>query len=432
MYLKSIVIHLAVVLFSITFYSCSLKEAFTSRYHRETTYTTKQVANIQQREKSFYMGITQDNEGIKYFNTKEDSSKLILQLPKYVVVNSKISPDKKKLIFSFYDTKEKKTKLYVLFIENQKLLLLKNNKGHYSVDIFWDNDSLLISNFTVWKKNKKQKYNILKAYTEIINVNTSKVLKGFKPRKGAILENYIQNKYLVYADYKGYYLINKKNNKLIKTLYGFNLHKRKHLTFSPNGKYLFYIESRKVIYQFGNSHNQNELFLANFKGQNSKLIIGFKYNPKNIEWSPASDQIICDIASQKWSNIRHIAFYNISTNRTIHREYTGYKNMPNFTNNGLSPSGKYILAWDRIESQTFPLREQYFIYNVNSGDFKRLTYDNGGTIFSTKDLGGLVRWWEDNILLFGKKYYMSAYNLSNNTITFFPSDRWYLFFKEIK
>ena len=57
-------------------------------------------------------------------------------------------------------------------------------------------------------------------------------------------------------------------------------------------------------------------------------------------------------------------------------------------------------------------------------------YDNGVTI-GINYLGAFLRWWSDNILLFGNTISLKVYNSYNNTITSFPTDRRFLFLKEI-
>ena len=365
-------------------------------------------------------------------NTKENSSEFILKIAHNQIgqVNRALSPDKKKLAFAFWDSQKNETKLYVLFIYEKKLTWLKKNDGSYFVNIFWDNDSLLISNFYDIKQNPRTKlWNVRNGYTEIININSSKVEKGFKPKKGAILSDYIQNKYLIYDD-DSYYIIEKQTNKLIKNLTGFNTQNRRDLTFSPNGKYFYYTETRKILDQFGNLHYQKDLILANYNGDNERIIIDNKYEPKNIKWSPLSDQISCDVASQEWSNSRHLCFYNVLTANAIYNTEEAYGLMPSFTNYDWSPSGKYILVMEEIERQ-FQTTRRFVIRDINTGVDKSIENDNG-EIINVLSLGGYVKWWEDDILLFGTRDNMSVYNSSNNTITNFPSDCWYLFLKEIK
>jgi hypothetical protein len=433
MYLKNIFSYLFYGLLMIVFYHCSVGQTTKSNVEIINPHPPEEKTIPKPTIKSHYFVIIQDSVGIKHLNTKENSHELILAYPHNVIgqVTRELSPDKKKLAFAFWDSQKNETRLYVLFIYEKKLNWLKKNDGLYFVNIFWDNDTLLIANFHDSKQNSKTKlWDILNGYTEIINVNSQKTIRGFKPKKGAILSHYIQNKYLIYDDYNGYYIIEKQSNKLIKTLMSFNTGQRKNITFSPDGKYFFYTETRKILDQFGNLHYQDDLILANYNGDNERIIIDYKYEPKNIKWSPLSDQISCDVASQEWANIRHLCFYNVLTGNAIYNTEEAYGLMPSFTSYDWSPSGKYILVKEKIERQ-FQTTDNYVIKDVNNHVDKYIVNEYG-TIINTVSLGGYVKWWDDNILSFTYAYNELVYNLSNNTITKFPSDCWYLFLKEIE
>jgi len=414
-------------------YGCSSSSTFNTSQSttiKSESKTEQETSIIKEQKKTFYLGVYQDNNGIKYFNNVDGTEKLILEISHhYGQVKQCLTPQKDKIAFSFYDSKKDETNLYVLILSNQKLVWLKKNPGFYQVNLFWDNDSLLYCNFYSSKQNKQTKlWDVLNGYTELINVFQNKVVQNIKPKKGAVIEAYLQNKFFVFSDYEGFYIVEKGKNKLLKTLKNFNTKDKKNISFSPDGKKFFYIERRKVVDQFGEYHTLNELRSANYDGTKDETIISYSYNPQNVKWSPNSDKISCDVASEEWSNIRHLCFYDLLSNKATFKTKENYGRIPSFTDCFWSPSGNSVLVRSEVETQLIT-HKSYFIRDLYSG-IDNYIRDAGGNV-NPLSIGVLDNWWEEDILIFGHVSNYTVYDSKEKTFTYFPSNRWILYLKKI-
>lgn len=417
------------------YYGCSSSKSNSdSQSVQETNSETTKLKG----KKSCYKGVYQDTIGIKYFDTKTGLDTLILDMSAdNYWVDSYLSPQKDRIVFSYTGHSKNETYLYAFFFKNHKLVCFKKNSGYYQVNVFWEDDSLLYCNFCSFKQNSETKlWTDMSGYTELINTNQNKVVKKFKPRKGGILIDYIQKKYLVYDDYTSYYLIDKSKNTLFKELPYMGFKDKQNIKYSPDGKKLFYTRSRKLIDKDGNLHGtSNELFLANYDGTNEKNIIPYSFDPKNIKWSPQSDKICCDISSQEWSNIHHVSIYDLNTDKATYKTEELYGFMPSLNNCIWSPSGEYLLIFSEIERQFQTIRS-YFFRDVYTD--RNLPASNGEVLsIPTKFMSLRYYWWDDNQIIFcysavdydgGDAF--KVFNLKDNNFTFLPFHRSYLYIGE--
>lgn len=429
------IVNLLLLLFILLFLNCGCGSSTLSNTTKSITSSSHEnkiespITIVE--NKKLYKGVYQDNYGIKYFDESKSINEMILPVsPDFGEVIHTLSPNQIKIAFSFYDTINKETKLYVLDLYDKKLVWLKNNSGYFQVNVFWDNDSLLYCNFCSFDKNSEsQLWTNLNGYTELLNVNQNKVVKKIKPKKGGLLEEYIQKKYFVYSDYEGFYLIDKNKNTLLRSWDNITTKNKKDIKYSPDGKKLFYIEKRKVIDQYGNYNYRNELILSNYDGSKEKIIIGYRYNPENISWSPKSDKICCDVASQEWSNIRHLCIYDLPSDKATFKTEATNEISPSLLNCAWSPSGEYVLVFREFEVQYKTYRD-YFFRNVYSGD--NLLSPMGEQLnISTNYKALRTEWWQDNLVLICCMDNFKLYNLRDNSYVSLPTDRWYLFIEEL-
>ncbi|MCF6269454.1 MAG: hypothetical protein L3J41_07080 [Melioribacteraceae bacterium] len=377
----------------------------------------------------FFEGVFQDNSGIVYINNQKNIKKTLLAINSdFGHVDYKLSPDSKTIALSYFDSKKVETYLYSLNIKLQELILLKMEKGFYQINLFWDTDSTIISNFYATKQNPKSKlWNKYTGSTSIINIKNRKTQKSFTPIKVSVLESHIQNQYLVYSNSNSFYIINKANNKLVTPIKGFttkNKHAQK-LTFSPDGKHLIFLKRKTFKTIQGKTETLNALFLSDYSGKNRKELLSYKYNPKNISWTPNSKKIICDIASQKYSDLRRIAIYDTEEDRTQYSEAVIASEEAPF----ISPSGVYILYERKIPNQ-FNTTDNYYIVKSIIPEIRHEGYiKKNNSAISVEELGGVDYWIDDFNIVFCNSKFLSIVDWGKGKNLSIPSNKWILFLK---
>jgi translation elongation factor P/translation initiation factor 5A len=365
-----------------------------------------------------YSGLFLDAEGLKAFNDSET-----IPLCKASAVEKVVpSPSGSALAFLVIDTVEQSTAVYSYDLSSRTCKSQKEINEKTSVNLFWEDDSLLYVNCVETKpgRSAKQKPSF-SGTTELVNILDGSVSKKIKPARGAVLEAVIPEKYFIYSDPDGVYILDKNKNRLVKTLKGFSSQNLKGLKFSPDGKKIAFFEPKKVADQFGTTHPRNELYIANFDGTKEQKIINFTYDPQNAAWSPASATLLCDVISQDWGNLRHAAQYEVSAGKVIFNTEEEGGFVPNLSACAWAPSGNQYIVKKTIQSQVY--RETgYIIHDVESGKGYALK-DTAGKNLDFNTLGTFITWCGDNIVLFGNQEKDFAYTIAAKTYTIFPKGR---------
>lgn len=365
-----------------------------------------------------YSGLFLDTEGLKAFNGSETTPLCTASAIEKVVP----SPSGTALALLVIDTVEQSTTVYSYDFPSKTCKSQKDINEKTSVNLFWEDDSLLYVNCVETKpgKSAKQKPSF-SGTTELVNILDGSVSKKVKPARGAVLETVIPEKYFIYSDPDGVYILDKNKNHLIKTLKGFSSQNLKGLKFSPDGKKIAFFEPKKVADQFGATHPRNELYIANVDGTKEQKIIDFNYDPQNAVWSPASATLLCDVISQDWGNLRHAAQYDVSAGKVVFNteEEDGF--VPNLSACVWAPSGTKYIVKKTIQSQVY--RETgYIIHDLESGKGIALK-DTAGKNLDFNPLGTFITWCGDNVILFGNKEKDFAYNIAAKKYSTFPRRR---------
>ena len=380
-------------------------------------------------EKINYTGLYVDSVGVHSFSTADSTNRLIVELCAIDIV--KPSPSNTAVAWVAYDTLKNETGLYAYSSETQQVTDLKHSHGNFSVNLIWNDDSLLYANFCETKQSKTGKRKeIISGTTDLINVNQNTVLSKSKPAKGAVLEAYIQEKYLVCSDYDGLYILDKTKNRLVKTIKGFSTYNMKSSSFSPDGKKLTWLEPKKGIDQSGINTSRTELMVANFDGTKEKKVIDFNYYPQNPVWSTTNNVIACDVVSQDWGNLRNIALYDVEEGKVSY--VTGEDNgfVPDLSNCRWSPSGTSFIVRKKMESQFFR-KLSYLIHNMETGVTSELK-DAKGEVIEANKLGMPDQWLEDNVIVFNRLDQSTAYDIASNSFFAFPAGRKIIFINTVR
>lgn len=369
-------------------------------------------------------GLYSASDGIHYFNTIEKTDDLIIEIEVSEILLAKTNAYANKIAFALR-TKNNETFVYFYDFQTKKSEVLKKNKGLFAANLFWENEKILIMNLCSIKRSGKSKVtDYSNPYTEFYDFEKQKITKSFKPRRGIVLEDYIQSKYLVYSDLTSLYILDKNNTKTIKTFDTFSYDNMKNLSFSPDGKYFFYLERKPDPDEKSKKILANELILADYLGNNDITVFNLKHNPRNPSWSPDSKKILCDIESPDSKGVRYMAIYDVETNRSNFKK-------------------------EEIGDWKYSLENGYWIFSGDMILLKKILKNEGRidpvyeirdtTLFLLKSisigadsLGLFNNYFSDSLIYFQKMEKSIIFNLQDNSILRNENNIDYLFIKTIK
>lgn len=89
---------------------------------------------------------------------------------------------------------------------------------------------------------------------------------------------------------------------------------KRELTFSPDGKQLFYVVTAQAR-RGRRPVAATELHVARYDGSGARRVIGDPYDPQHARWSPDGSRIAFDVRPPNGPNLRHIAVFEVGTQR---------------------------------------------------------------------------------------------------------------------
>ncbi len=437
--MKKILLFLIVVLALYNFHCGSSTGTLNTQKYGKTT------TNIN-KSGFYYSGLYNYNSEIWYVNSKDSVDTLIYKLPTgYDRVENKLSPENGNLAFWYYDTLKNRTYVYAVNLQNQNLNCLKSDPGSFGVDLVWANDSLLYCNYST-RGGKLP----LEKYTAFINANENTLVKNFTPPRGNELIGYTKDKYLIYfySDRAGtslnyYYVIDKNNNKLFKTIDDEDDIKQFHI--SPNGDKYYSVSYKITSGDKGNKVKHEDITVKNLNGSSKEIISQSTYPSSQRCWSPDGNfisylrvgSIIFNDMTKKYTNFNYLYLYNIKQkNLKSPQSAGGIENREVFYNYYFykwSPSGKYLFAM-RQEISKYDTSNKYIIWNNDTGIEKYLTTNSEIENQTSLDLvnDNMAGWWDDNLLLISNGANYTIYNIQNDLSINLPIKGRFLYLKEEK
>ena len=122
-----------------------------------------------------------------------------------------------------------------------------------------------------------------------------------------------------------------------------NTKDKNNVLISPNDDRMLFYRTREVDeVGTGRILKLSELFISDINGKNENKIVEYRLNPKNAVWSPSGKCIAMDIDSQEYGNIRHIAIYDLATNKLSAYQDEDAIGIPNCEGPIWSPDGKNL------------------------------------------------------------------------------------------
>jgi len=89
---------------------------------------------------------------------------------------------------------------------------------------------------------------------------------------------------------------------------------KRDVTFSPDGKRLFYYATAPVR-RGTRTLAATELYVARYDGAGARRVIGDPYDPRHARWSPDGGRIAFDVRPPGGARLRHIAVYDLGQER---------------------------------------------------------------------------------------------------------------------
>ena len=105
------------------------------------------------------------------------------------------------------------------------------------------------------------------------------------------------------------------------TLHTIDARKWYHVTVAPTNNRIAYV-LRDLVYNRDTRAYEPDstLYLASLKGTDEVKVIGDKYEPRNVTWSPDGSELAYDVNAQDGSGRRAISVYSVNTARSSYLE----------------------------------------------------------------------------------------------------------------
>jgi len=322
-----------------------------------------------------------------------------------------LSPRRDKLALAYQTTDS--LKVCLITFDPIKLTAINSmGKKAFSVAFAWNtDDSTLYFNYYGLKQIGERSYtrNLGSYY---LNANSMQ-LHYLKFSNGSVIEGYLPQGLLVTSYGDATYLINLRTGRPSHVLRSPNSP-----TFSPDGKWLFYFEDRTFLNEYGEEVKIPELYLTDFRGTHRKRIVDYAYRPQHPVWSPDSRTIALDVQSQKWSNIRDLAFYDVDTGLLSVQSSTKQVNVPSSTEPHYSPDGRFLFYYVTVgDLFVYPYWQEIDAV-VEDLRFGSTQVINRGSL-PGNPTGGFVRWFDDNNVALSATGWLTVFNVARGTQTTF-------------
>ncbi len=166
------------------------------------------------------------------------------------------------------------------------------------------------------------------------------------------------------------------------TLRTLDARKMHHVTVSPNGRYLAYI-LRDLVFNrdSGQYEADSTLYLEQTQGSEPVKIVGDKYQPRNMEWSPDSEELAYDVELQDGTGRRTISIYLLESKQSSYLVAPA-DSAPSRTRPVFSPNGQHVLFVGTMPSGRIDL-----MFRTTGDQFTHVVP------FAVDDSGGMFTSW---------------------------------------
>ncbi|MCK4966938.1 hypothetical protein KAS50_07895, partial [bacterium] len=282
-----------------------------------------------------YLIYYNDNTGIHTLNTATNRHTLLLP-HKGILEKRKISCGGGKIAVSC--SEKDSSHLYIINTDNPETAHIQSVPSAYAFSFEWSADSKQIGVGYALRDKKKTKNNGGIYFYSADGKNK----KSAGCRLSNIFRSFLTDEKVMVGFQNTLFVVNSGNCKTLHTIPGADMDD---IVFSPDRQRFIYSEI-EIDYE-KNTDKAREIFalyISDHTGKKIKRLISSKYDPRNAQWSPGGEQLVCDIASQEIEGIRHIALYDLTEGKVnFFKGDIFYDTEPNCTHPLWSPSSSMLL-----------------------------------------------------------------------------------------
>ena len=377
-----------------------------------------------------------DKNGIHRLNTKTNQDSLLIPLNEYLV-QKRISPDKSKIALSYTDNDS--SKLVVIDVLSSNIWHIKsipsdleNTEKFFSFTFEWSPDSRYLGVGYYSEKKSGKVFRLDKGDIFISDLQ-GKQKRSIGCTASKIFKYWLNNGNIVVSDRNNLYVVDVNN---CRTIFTIPIENKREITFSPKGEKMFYFTSTPVYYRNkGRTINVPELYLADYNGKNAEKIIDYSYEPRRPQWSPDGKNIVCDIQSPEWSNVRHICIYDLDLDEASFSTQSEILGIPSCDKPYWSPDGTKLLFDMQFERRNYNSVWwiiETVVNNVLNNESEviysgRMDFSDG-TSTGSASLG----WIDNNNVMLSTYEGINIYNLISKSTLELRSDINLIFVSEVK
>jgi len=405
-------------------------------------------AGVRYQRSPDYVIYYSDGTGIFESNTTT-IDKLIFRYPSNTRgFQWEVSPDSKKIAFSLVDNDFEETTLSILDLISLKSWQIKKIPKGLHFSFKWSPDSkelaVAYASFTDNKYRLEYRSGVADIF---ITSSVDSTVKSIGCNVSKSVNHWLTNNILVVGDGNFLYGVNRQN---CSTLFSLNMIDKTKITFSPDGTMIFYFTNVPVYKESGGKIDMTELYLANYDGKQPKKIIGYRYDPHHASWSPDGTKIVCDVRSLEWTDVRHIAIYDLVAGKASFSTEENDWGIPISEKPFWSPDGTkllydqtYELLYGRSAYETFydntyqTGSNSYFVLHKTLRNLltnqKEVILE--GSIHQnnllTQAVGETVFWIDKQNILFGSAQWYKIYNILTKSVYTFSPDKHPILIKQL-
>ena len=344
-----------------------------------------------------------DSTGLKVLDTETNTKKSLIEFT-HMLVQRKISPDNSKIAINYFENDS--SKIVTIDTNTERIWEIETKTDQYLFTFEWSpsSDSLAVGYFTEKKSGDRNVageggifISSIDGIKREVGCSVSKSVYAWLPDGRLAVSSGFGSEYI--------YIVNNENCNTIQTI---NKKDKKDIIFSPDGNKILFTRFEEV-YNISYDTNQNlpELYILDVESNKETKIAGYQYKPRNASWSPDGTKVAFDIQSDKWSNVHHIAIYDLEKGEAqfiVDRDR--FYGVSNDQNPHWDKTGSRLLINRSYESTRGLVINQKIIRNLSNGkEIKLVEKINDPNYHNDIRIGTTLDWFGDDIIAFAGSGY---------------------------